>query len=87
MTRTLLHIGSQRTVLDVGAAGGPPALQRMVLPIGSSIIAERYFRHDPPTPGEIVRGPAASKLRGRRCAGHGSTQTMHGWPHSLADAV
>ncbi len=53
MNRTLLHIGSQQTVLEVGAAGGPSARQRMVLPIGSSIVAERYFRHDPPTPGEI----------------------------------
>lgn len=53
MNRTLLHIGSQQTVLEVGAAGGPSTRQRMVLPIGASIVAERYFRHDPPTPGEI----------------------------------
>ncbi len=48
---TVLHIGEEQTALATGAGAEPQAL--LVLAIGSRKTAADFFKHAPPTPGEI----------------------------------
>lgn len=48
---TLLHIGAQHTAVATGAGTEPEKI--LLLAIGSQKTAAEFFRHTPPTPGEI----------------------------------
>ena len=48
---TVLHIGEAATVLAVGRDAVPSAV--LSLAIGSQKTADAFFKHTPPTPGEI----------------------------------
>lgn len=48
---TVLHIGEEETAVATGVGAGPDAV--MVLAIGSRTTAADFFRHTPPTPGEL----------------------------------
>lgn len=48
---TLLHIGAEKTVIATGTGADPAAI--VFLAIGSHATAAAFFKHDPPTPGEM----------------------------------
>lgn len=48
---TVLHIGAEQTA--VASGGGVEPAATLVLAIGSRKTAADYFKHDPPTPGEM----------------------------------
>lgn len=54
---TLLHIGTEQTVLVTGSNLEPEAL--LTLGIGSRRTANEYFKHVPPTPAEMENAIAA----------------------------
>lgn len=47
----LLHIGAEQTVILSG--NGIEPVTQLILAIGAEKTAKDYFRHEPPTPGEI----------------------------------
>jgi exopolyphosphatase/pppGpp-phosphohydrolase len=48
---TLLHIGAEQTVVASGSGAEPEAI--LTLAIGARKTAADYFKHNPPTPGEL----------------------------------
>ncbi len=48
---TVLHIGEEQTAVAAGSSAEPDVV--MVLAIGSQKTAADFFRHTPPTPGEL----------------------------------
>lgn len=48
---TLLHIGEDQTAIAVGS--GPEADGVLLLDLGTRATAARFYRHNPPTPGEL----------------------------------
>jgi exopolyphosphatase/pppGpp-phosphohydrolase len=48
---TVLHIGEEQTAVATGTATEPDAV--FLLPIGSKRTAADFFKHTPPTPGEL----------------------------------
>ncbi|MDP4210783.1 MAG: hypothetical protein Q8928_18390 [Bacteroidota bacterium] len=49
---TVLHIADEYTIAVFGHENNQPSMI-WTFPIGSEITARNYFRHNPPTPGEI----------------------------------
>ncbi len=70
-----LHIGAQQTT--VTRSGDTPAT--LALALGSQKTATEYFRHTPPTPGELENAIMAVEDEVTRArtlvAGHGTLQT------------
>ena len=50
---TVLQIGAEQTVVATGTGVEPEAV--LTLAVGSRITAADYFKHNPPTPGEMER--------------------------------
>lgn len=48
---TLLHIGAAKTLVATGTHAEPAAI--LFLDVGSSATATDFFKHEPPTPGEM----------------------------------
>jgi exopolyphosphatase/pppGpp-phosphohydrolase len=48
---TLLHIGTEQTTVASGSGAEPEAI--LMLAIGARKTAVEYFKHQPPTPGEL----------------------------------
>ena len=51
MPITLLHIGEEQTAVAVGS--GPEVDTVLLLAVGTRATAAQFYRHNPPTPGEL----------------------------------
>jgi exopolyphosphatase/pppGpp-phosphohydrolase len=83
---TLLHIGAEHTEVTVGT--GAQADASLELAIGSYKTATRFFRHNPPTPGELeyaIQWVEDEVNRARALvAGHPALWTTDAWVNEMA---